>query len=374
MNYQDKQCVAHVGSVRFRSIIESYRTRYAASLTKFDKMQITKEIYETLSQTSRFLKYNTKENVWEEVRTVHSSFGGLCMCWLCLLLHPFLASSLQTPVSHCPSLTFSWTVCVASSQISPMAARDKCGHALRFANRNKSKGKNAVGMRLAPETAALVGLRVSVAPSLSSSTVSTSHSTSSTTATPTSHAPSPVPAAVTTSMPQLQQQQAAMVAAANQHSRNHHTTTGGAQAQQRELWGELLQRYDTMWSAARIPVVPGGGAATGNVTPPTTSTTTAPPSVVSIPTQNHDAAAASERQGDSAAASGRSGEAAAAAAAASFRGQLLNTMMQQHHQAEQQRQAVAAAAAEHHRRRSTLEDLCSILAEPSVRKILGGNQ
>ena len=66
---QDKQCVAHVGSVRFRSIIESYRQRYASSLTKFDKMQITKEIYETLSQSSRFLKYNTKEMVWEEVLT-----------------------------------------------------------------------------------------------------------------------------------------------------------------------------------------------------------------------------------------------------------------------------------------------------------------
>ena len=31
-------------------------------------MQITKEIYEVLSQTSRFLKYNDAEKVWEEVR------------------------------------------------------------------------------------------------------------------------------------------------------------------------------------------------------------------------------------------------------------------------------------------------------------------
>lgn len=36
-------------------------------LNQFDKMLITKEIYETLSATSRFLKYNSKEKIWEEV-------------------------------------------------------------------------------------------------------------------------------------------------------------------------------------------------------------------------------------------------------------------------------------------------------------------
>jgi len=39
---KDKNCVHAPGSVRFRSIIESYRAKYANSLTKFDKMQITK--------------------------------------------------------------------------------------------------------------------------------------------------------------------------------------------------------------------------------------------------------------------------------------------------------------------------------------------
>jgi len=67
-----------------------YRTRYRTLQTKYDKMQITKEIYETLCQTSRFLKYNDEEKVWEE--------------------------------------------------ISPLAARDKVGHALRFANNYQAGG------------------------------------------------------------------------------------------------------------------------------------------------------------------------------------------------------------------------------------------
>ena len=76
----------HPGTQRFRMVIESYRERYAKALTKYDKMTVTKEIYEALQvASSRFLKWTSKEDAWEE--------------------------------------------------LTPMAARDKCGHALRFANR-----------------------------------------------------------------------------------------------------------------------------------------------------------------------------------------------------------------------------------------------
>jgi len=81
-----KSCMMHPGTQRFRMVIESYRERYAEALTKYDKMTVTKEIYEALQvASSRFLKWTSKENAWEE--------------------------------------------------LTPMAARDKCGHALRFANR-----------------------------------------------------------------------------------------------------------------------------------------------------------------------------------------------------------------------------------------------
>ncbi|CAB9528681.1 expressed unknown protein [Seminavis robusta] len=81
-----KKCVAHIGSRRFRAVIESYRQRYSLTKTKYEKMMITKEVVERLQKENcRFLKYDASTMVWEELPT--------------------------------------------------MAARDKVGHALRFANR-----------------------------------------------------------------------------------------------------------------------------------------------------------------------------------------------------------------------------------------------
>ena len=274
---QDKQCVAHVGSVRFRSIIESYRQRYANSLTKFDKMQITKEIYETLSQSSRFLKFNTQEKVWEE--------------------------------------------------ISPMAARDKCGHALRFANRNKSKGKNATGMRVAPETASLLRSSPSMVSACNSSAASSAQAPSpapprvaSPPSTSTMTMPSTMP---TLQLLQQQQQQQASQSAMPQLQLS--------QQQHQEAALAALKRYDSLWNAARIPVVTNPGAAAAAA-----MGQAAPMSSTGIVTPES----------------------------------LLTTVLKQHQ--EQQRQQQTAA---HHRKRSTLEDLCSILAvvEPSARQILGGN-
>ena len=65
---KEKSCVNHVGSRRFRAIIETYRVRYQGALTKYDKMMITKEIYESLCLTScRFLKFNEDCSAWEEL-------------------------------------------------------------------------------------------------------------------------------------------------------------------------------------------------------------------------------------------------------------------------------------------------------------------
>ncbi|CAB9517899.1 expressed unknown protein [Seminavis robusta] len=83
---KSKRCVDHDGSRRFRTVIECHRDRYEQALTKFDKTSVTRNIFDSMSQAgSRFLKHNEDLDVWEE--------------------------------------------------ISPMAARDKIGHALRFANR-----------------------------------------------------------------------------------------------------------------------------------------------------------------------------------------------------------------------------------------------
>ena len=64
---KDRSCALHKGSQHFKSVIDSYRATYQKAHTKYDKMQITKEIYEVLSQNSRFLKFNDQEKVWEEV-------------------------------------------------------------------------------------------------------------------------------------------------------------------------------------------------------------------------------------------------------------------------------------------------------------------
>lgn len=327
---KDKQCVAHVGSVRFRGIIDSYRQKYASSLTKFDKMQITKEIYENLTQSSRFLKFNTKEKVWEE--------------------------------------------------ISPMAARDKCGHALRFANRVKVKGKNALGMRLAPETAGMFGLAVPSSLQQLSSTVSSSSASSSSRNSPSQSpaGPSPSPGVqgpvtavapvVVPPMPQLQHQQQYQHQQHQQRLASAATVgaTGGA-LQQREMWGDLLNRYDTMWNAASIPVVDAKNMNSNSFATSTTSATSSPPSVVSLTNsfqQQHQQYVGEQPLQASATLSSLSASMSGGGQSQSQSSYLLNSMRQQLE--EQQRQ--------NQRRRSTLDDLCSILGEPSIQQLLGSTK
>ena len=64
---KNKDCVNFPGSVRFREIVDAYAHRYATASSKFEKMVITKTIYDKVIRTSRFLKYNEKEEVWEEI-------------------------------------------------------------------------------------------------------------------------------------------------------------------------------------------------------------------------------------------------------------------------------------------------------------------
>lgn len=81
---KDKRCIKHEGSREFRRIIESYTLQYQQASSRQEKMDITKEIFDSL-QSRRFLKFNEDTNLWE---TLH-----------------------------------------------PLAVRDKIGHALRFSNR-----------------------------------------------------------------------------------------------------------------------------------------------------------------------------------------------------------------------------------------------
>lgn len=93
-----KECIVHTGSKRFRSVIEAYKHLYIQALTKFDKMKVTKGIYELLTRAnSRFLRYNEAQSSWEE--------------------------------------------------LSVLAARDKVGHALRFANRETNKSDSESNRR-----------------------------------------------------------------------------------------------------------------------------------------------------------------------------------------------------------------------------------
>lgn len=288
---KDKNCVHAPGSIRFRKIIESYRSRYANCLTKFDKMLITKEIYETLSETSRFLKYNAKEKVWEE--------------------------------------------------ISPMAARDKCGHALRFANRLKNKASKkktetqeyAAPVNVAPSASAATSSGsssvASVSKSVSPSLVSTTSSSAAAPSTAATLSLSMTPATTTTTT------QAALQP---------------APAPQQHIWGELAKRYNSMWNATQIP------ALTGNLRAPD------PPASSSGFTSSQSAAitalaaAAAVRSNPGLLASLTA--AAPAAAAVDAIRQQQNAFLD----------AVAAASApppapsaQHPRRKPTLDDLCSIL-------------
>lgn len=125
---KDKQCVGHAGSKRFRVIIESYRLRYSQCVSKYDKMMITKEIYDSLSEKQcRFLRFDSKANVWDEIPT--------------------------------------------------MAARDKIGHSLRFANRetrrrrrrNQTSSNDSVCSSSSTSTATTVSSSSSSGNSFSSS-------------------------------------------------------------------------------------------------------------------------------------------------------------------------------------------------------------
>ena len=86
---KDKFCLSHRGSRKFRDLIDTYVANYLTCKSKFEKMTITREIYEVVNQTSRFLRFNETDQAWEE--------------------------------------------------ISAMAARDKIGHSLRFSSRAKRR-------------------------------------------------------------------------------------------------------------------------------------------------------------------------------------------------------------------------------------------
>lgn len=62
-----RQCLVHHGSVQFRYLIESYTERYEKAEDKYSKMSLTREIYNRVSQTARFLRYNQKVGGWEEL-------------------------------------------------------------------------------------------------------------------------------------------------------------------------------------------------------------------------------------------------------------------------------------------------------------------
>lgn len=336
---KDKNCVHAPGSIRFRKIIESYRARYAGCLTKFDKMLITKEIYETLTQTSRFLKFNPKKKMWEE--------------------------------------------------ISPMAARDKCGHALRFANRTKSKSSKkktcdaqeyaapaavsassstasaagSASTMVIPNAAVAPGavpLAAAVPPTLASATASV-------TTAPAVGAPAPIsPAAAFNSVAQQVLQNAAATA-----------TTAPTSVHSQQLWGELAKRYNSMWNATQIPALAQAG---GLRAAPTAANIAAPAPVLggtSSAAITALAAAAAVRSNPSLLASltaatapsaattapslAASAATAAAAAANAMRSQALLNAVAAAASSAASTAPAATATAPHPRRRPTLDDLCSIL-------------
>lgn len=87
---KEKNCVNHPGSRNFRAVIDQYALKYNEAITKQQRMEVTKEIYDSLgAQNGRFLKYNSKVKSWVE--------------------------------------------------LSSLLARDKISHALRFANRESAK-------------------------------------------------------------------------------------------------------------------------------------------------------------------------------------------------------------------------------------------
>lgn len=86
---KERRCQEAPGSIAFRELIDSYVPRYLTCHTRHEKMAVTREIYDIVKQSGRFLKYNQDAKVWEEI-------------------------------------TF-------------LAARDKVGHSLRFSTRSKRR-------------------------------------------------------------------------------------------------------------------------------------------------------------------------------------------------------------------------------------------
>ena len=119
---KEKKMVSWPGSLNFRAIIDKYACKYQEAVTKQEKMNVTKEIYDNLgAQNSRFLKFNAKANGWEE--------------------------------------------------LSSLLARDKISHALRFANREKKsssgkprgkKGHRRTGSDSSAATSTTVGTELSI--------------------------------------------------------------------------------------------------------------------------------------------------------------------------------------------------------------------
>lgn len=117
--------------MRFRAIIDQHAESYNKAPSKYDKMTITKNIYEFVSQSSRFLKFNEKLGYWEE--------------------------------------------------ISAMAARDKVGHALRFATRRATHSKKSPVSQIRRSTVSSDGSCTTASTGSSSSSSVTSTETVSST-------------------------------------------------------------------------------------------------------------------------------------------------------------------------------------------------
>jgi len=64
---KDKSFNRHAGNIAFRSVIESYKSKYMSANTKQEKMRITKEVVSTMKSkyNARFVKMQGDE--WEEI-------------------------------------------------------------------------------------------------------------------------------------------------------------------------------------------------------------------------------------------------------------------------------------------------------------------
>lgn len=68
---KDKQCIDHPGSKHFKAVIDTYAERYSHCISKYQKMVLTKEIYEKMSnQSSRFLKQQ-QDGSWTVISVAH---------------------------------------------------------------------------------------------------------------------------------------------------------------------------------------------------------------------------------------------------------------------------------------------------------------